>query len=56
MLAFLGIFILVLFTSHAILEFLTGGYYGTKDCKFYRSHHRHVWNSDDSLFDDKTIK
>lgn len=57
MLAPLGLFILILFSSHALLEYLTGGYHDRdKDCKFYRSHHRHIWNTDDSLFDYKTIK
>jgi hypothetical protein len=53
----LGLFILILFGSHALLEYLTGGYHDRdKDCKFHRKHHRHNWFDDDSLFDDKTIK
>lgn len=53
----LGLFILILFGSHALLEYSTGGYHDRdKDCKFHRKHHRHNWFDDDSLFDDKTIK
>ena len=43
----LGILMLILFGSHALLEYFTGGYKDQK-CKFHKSHYKYIWSNDDN--------
>lgn len=48
----LGIFILILFGSHAIVEYLTGGYNNeNEDCKIHWKINRHDESDDDIISD-----
>ena len=53
----LGLFMLILFGFHALIEYCSGGYSnGNENCKFYWTHNRSIWVSDNSLHDSKTNK
>ena len=49
-------FIIVITCIHSQIEYFTGGYRNANYHTLHRKHNRCIWDSDDSVYNSKTIK
>ena len=52
----IGIIILIIFGSHAIIEYCSGGFKNDKHCKFYKLYNRYNLFDNDDISYFKTTK